>query len=260
MRIQNKARKTLAALALSLLVIACAAEGARRVPQHAWWFGRGPVLPHKSFPTDCRLCHTGEAWQELREDFEYDHEAETGVALDGAHADAECLRCHNDRGPAAVFEARGCAGCHEDIHIGQLGNDCEKCHTESTWRPEGQVALHNRTRFPLIGVHASTDCRRCHPGAEIGRFVPTDVECVTCHANDLAAAINPPHIALGFVDRCDRCHLPTTWNQAQFNPAASLPSQGNGDPWRELSRSARVAVDDGTGCIRAENAASVVEK
>jgi hypothetical protein len=32
-----------------------------------------------------------------------------------------------------------------------------------------------------------------------------------------ARAVNPNHIGLGWVDRCDRCHLPRTWNHAEIN-------------------------------------------
>ena len=32
------------------------------------------------------------------------------VALRGAHAQAGCLLCHNDRGPVQQFAARGCGG------------------------------------------------------------------------------------------------------------------------------------------------------
>ena len=38
--------------------------------------------------------------------------------------------------------------------------------------------------------------------------------CVTCHTDDLANATNPPHLTLGYTENCDRCHMPTTWNQA----------------------------------------------
>lgn len=196
---------------------ACVAHGPDAIQRHLWWSGLGPVLPHDSFPADCSLCHVGRNWQTLREDFSFDHEARTGVALDGSHAQAACLRCHNDRGPVADFAERGCAGCHEDIHIGTLGSRCEDCHGEWTWHPEGAVDLHRKTRFPLTGAHAATSCRRCHEGAEIGRFVPLDVECVSCHRDDLARATFPDHIALGYVDRCDRCHLPRTWNQAEID-------------------------------------------
>jgi hypothetical protein len=35
--------------------------------------------------------------------------------------------------------------------------------------------------------------------------------------DDLNGTTNPPHIALGWVDRCDRCHLPTRWSQGRIN-------------------------------------------
>ena len=111
----------------------------------------------------------------------------------------------------------GCGGCHEDVHLGRLGAACDSCHTEATWNPFGQVERHRTTRFPLLGVHASTSCRRCHAGAEVGLFVSTDVECVSCHRDDLLAANNPNHVALGWVDRCDRCHQPVTWKEAEID-------------------------------------------
>ena len=113
-------------LALYAVVVACASLGARDPQLHGWWKGLGPVMPHDSFPADCSLCHEGTSWQTLRADFSFDHEAETGVPLSGAHAQAQCLRCHNDRGPVATFQARSCAGCHEDIHLGMLGVDCSE--------------------------------------------------------------------------------------------------------------------------------------
>jgi len=206
-----------ALLVLCLGIAACVTGGHDRVQQRMWWSGLGPVLPHDTFPANCELCHVGGDWTTLAPDFQFDHEAETGVPLNGAHAAATCIRCHNDRGPAGVFARQGCGGCHEDIHQGQLGAECTSCHVEQNWAPVGQIEMHRRTRFPLIGVHASTSCRRCHPGAETGKFTPTDTECATCHASDLARANNPNHVALGWTSRCDRCHLPRTWNDAELN-------------------------------------------
>ena len=114
-----------------------------------------------------------------------------------------------------MFNSQGCAGCHEDIHFGELGPSCTECHQELTWAPIGQLERHNQTRFPLTGIHADTSCRRCHVGAEIGSFTPTDTECVTCHQDDLLRTTN--HIGLGWVDRCDRCHQPTSWPQAEVD-------------------------------------------
>jgi len=219
MKIPNRSIRALAfVLAMGFLALACVMQGHDSAQQKLWWAGYGPVMPHDTFPGDCSLCHAGNDWQHVSADFTFDHEKETGVRLEGAHAQASCLRCHNDRGPVAVFNARGCAGCHEDIHKGTLGPDCKDCHTQQTWLPYGQYEQHLKTRFPLIGVHAATACYRCHPGAEVGVFVPTDVECVTCHQSDLARATNPNPFALGWTDRCNRCHLPRTWEQAEVNP------------------------------------------
>ena len=206
------------ALVLSYLALcACVSRGPQAVQQHRWWATLGPVLPHDTFPADCTLCHVGANWNELVADFTYDHKKETGVALDGAHQAAACLRCHNDRGPIEVFTERGCAGCHEDVHVGQLGNSCTDCHTEASWRPFGIFEMHDQTRFPLTGVHAAVSCRTCHPGAELGRFVPTPIECADCHQADLRNAVNPNHTALGWTFDCNRCHQPTIWNAAQLD-------------------------------------------
>ncbi len=208
----------MAAASLFLAVACLTTPDAEINAVHDWWAARGPVVPHDSFPTDCELCHVGDKWNELTDDFTFNHEKETGVPLNGAHGAAQCLRCHNDRGPVDVFTARGCAGCHEDVHAGRLSNECASCHQENTWRPFGQVERHANTRFPLTGIHAATACRRCHISAEVGKFLPVDTECVTCHRQDLQRAQNPNHILLGWRRQCDKCHLATSWNQAEVDP------------------------------------------
>ena len=215
MMTRARASRLLMALAGLALAFACVTAAPRDLAQYRWWSGLGPVLSHDTFPADCSLCHVGDKWHELRPDFEFDHEAETGYPLVGAHQAALCLRCHNDRGPVKTFAAQGCQGCHEDVHQGDLGKNCAECHHQRSWRPDGMFARHNQTRFPLTGAHARVACRRCHPGAEVGNFLPTDTECVTCHTGDLLRTTN--HVGLGWVDRCDRCHLPTAWPQAEID-------------------------------------------
>lgn len=203
-------------LALLLSNAAClfvSQEG--RPPVNTWSETNGPVIPHDTFPADCSLCHLGGDWNTLREDFHYDHEAETGVALEGAHAQAQCLRCHNDRGPVAAFAARGCAGCHQDVHEGRLGPNCADCHGQIEWRPRDQIAKHATTRFPLIASHAGVACIRCHPGSEVGNFQRASIDCESCHQDDLQRATDPDHIAMGWVDSCERCHVPTRWESAR---------------------------------------------
>ena len=205
------------AFGLLALLFACTVFTAKeKVPPQQWNQGRGPVVPHDSFPADCKLCHLSGSWHEIRPDFEFDHGAKTGVALHGAHRQAECLRCHNDRGPVAKYAARGCSGCHEDWHRRQLGTNCGDCHDESTWLPKEVIATHNRTRFPLIGAHAGVACFRCHGGAQVGNFKGADVRCETCHQQDLADTTAPNHQSAGWTSACQRCHLPIAWKGSGF--------------------------------------------
>jgi hypothetical protein len=222
--LERSSRPAVLSAALAVMALVCLGLGAcldraperGDVPPQAWWSERGPVVPHDSFPADCSLCHTSEAWHELRADFRFDHLAQTGVGLNGAHARAECLRCHNDRGPVAQFAARGCRGCHEDIHRGDLGPQCSDCHSETSWVPQGQVAEHERTRFPLTGAHAATACFACHEGAQVGNFQGTPLDCVSCHRSDFEQTTDPDHAAQGFSTECQQCHSTLGWSGSAF--------------------------------------------
>jgi nitrate/TMAO reductase-like tetraheme cytochrome c subunit len=58
-------------------------------------------------------------------------------------------------------------------------------------------------------------CHRCHAGASVANFRPTDPDCVSCHYDRAARTTNPPHVGLGWINQnCDRCHLPTAWRPA----------------------------------------------
>jgi len=217
MRLKMLARPHVLLLVGIAVLAACVVPDSRSGARHRWWAGLGAVIPHESFPAECELCHVGDEWNVLTDDFTFDHERETGVPLVGAHQNAHCLRCHNDRGPVADFTQQGCTGCHEDVHQGQLHQDCTSCHGQDDWHVFNAVALHNRTRFPLTGAHVNTACHKCHQGAEVGNFLPTDTECVTCHYTDLQRAANPPHLLLGYVNNCHRCHWSAAWVPAEVH-------------------------------------------
>jgi hypothetical protein len=209
--------RLVALLLLTSFVVACHTLPSQQAKLPQEWNGRrGPVIPHDNFPSDCQLCHEPGSWHRIRKDIQFDHEAETGVPLHGAHRDAQCLRCHNDRGPVAAFAARGCVGCHQDIHRGQLGRNCEDCHNPNDWTPREQIARHNRTRFPLVGVHAGVACQRCHKGADVGNFLRAPTRCAFCHQADFLSAVSPNHKDLGWTDNCEKCHVPTSWQGASF--------------------------------------------
>jgi len=227
-RIRRVPREVAAGAAIGVILAAAVSCGVL-AERHGWRESYGPLVPHTTFPADCSLCHVTGGWSELRPSFSFDHLAETGVPLSGAHAEAQCLRCHNDRGPVAVFAARGCAGCHVDPHQGELGAFCEACHIETSWRPEGIVTEHARTRFPLVGAHVAVACFACHPGAESGSFHGADPACESCHLADIARATALDHAALGFTSDCERCHIPSAWANARFPHPSSLPLAGAHD-------------------------------
>ena len=161
-------------LGLPFAALACSYAAPSRVDLHRWWSGFGLVVPHETFPADCNQCHVGASWDQLVDEFVFDHGVRTGVPLFGAHAEARCLRCHNDRGPVATFRAQGCAGCHPDVHYGELGADCSSCHGEVTWHVPTARTSHLHTRLPLTGAHLQVACHRCHAGASVTNFRPTD--------------------------------------------------------------------------------------
>ncbi|MFQ5653751.1 MAG: hypothetical protein ACE5GW_03350, partial [Planctomycetota bacterium] len=135
------------------------------------------------------------------------------------HERAVCLRCHNDRGPVAAFAERGCGGCHADPHKSSLGLDCERCHGEANWQPQGLIAEHANTRFPLFGAHVAAPCEGCHERSAAGDFRGASIECEICHARDLARTTSPDHVASGLTTDCERCHSPMGWGGSFFKHA-----------------------------------------
>jgi hypothetical protein len=78
---------------------------------------------------------------------------------------------------------------------------CEKCHTASTWKPirTSPEFDHNKTGYPLRGLHAGVRCQECHVDpvfANVGR------NCQDCHA-DLHRRKNGA--------QCDLCHRVSGW-------------------------------------------------
>lgn len=206
---------TISAIAVGALVILNCSGLVKREHWNERW---GPTVPHTSFPGDCSLCHVPERWDTIKDDFSFDHGTETGVVLNGAHSLASCLRCHNDRGPVAVYTARGCGGCHVDPHQSQLGASCEDCHDEVTWTPVGMLAEHGRTRFPLVGDHAAAPCESCHQLSSVGVYSGAPVDCHLCHQREAQLA-QPSHLANGWIVGCEDCHNPDSWRAPEFNHA-----------------------------------------
>jgi hypothetical protein len=158
--IARRERLLLTPLALACISICVSCHwGASSVPHKA---GARSVPPHRKFPADCTLCHLAEQRIVLRPETPFDHADQTGYRLQGAHAQASCVVCHNDRSPVRSYASRGCAGCHTDPHVSALGTNCESCHDQTNWTPNGSDARSVETRFHAIPAHSVPPCNSCH--------------------------------------------------------------------------------------------------
>ena len=170
------------------------------------------VNPHGDLTVDCGACHTPDGWKPVSAKPTFKHET-TGFALKGGHAQATCLGCHR----SLVFSKVGtaCADCHRDAHKGDLGFRCEDCHDQMSWTNQRQMReRHNRTRLPLIGVHANLDCDSCHRGPQAAQYSATPTACGSCHLQTYLSAKNPDHAGRGFSRRCEDCHTLFGWRPA----------------------------------------------
>ena len=100
------------------------------------------------------------------------------------------------------------------MHQQTVGNDCARCHTADSWLVDNVTQLHERTAFPLMGVHATVNCNACHNTETNLRFAPTGVDCISCHRADYTSTTQPDHIKFGFSTDCSSCHSlnGTDWN------------------------------------------------
>ncbi|MCU0223366.1 MAG: hypothetical protein MUF27_04710 [Acidobacteria bacterium] len=181
-----------------------------------------PPYPHGDFTEDCALCHAPDRWVPAAVSKEFDHRKLSGFPLTGGHQTAACRNCH----PTLEFKlaSPSCVGCHRDIHLGELGVDCGRCHTTRAFRDRtGMGRAHERTRFSLTGRHVAADCESCHTPSQQGQlqWVNTPVDCYSCHKPDYDATTAPSHAALGFPTDCAQCHTTGLWAPASFDHAQS---------------------------------------
>ncbi len=131
---------------------------------------------------ECLSCHVMRAMVEMPED-----EAHESV----------CATCHNPHTQATAEEAsQTCsnAGCHDavteesDFHVGLTTldvGDCLSCHTAHDFSTDG------------------SDCAACHQAAlEDPHDVHPDVQCTSCHAEDLSHG----RVTVLTADQCQACH------------------------------------------------------
>ena len=84
----------------------------------------------------------------------------------------------------SIFAGNARAQVSEGTHSphGNLAVPCQNCHTASSWKPIRAVPEfdHNRTRYPLRGMHAAVACTACHVKMV---FSSVGQRCQDCHAD-----------------------------------------------------------------------------
>jgi hypothetical protein len=160
-----------------------------------------PMEPH--FGDQCENCHSPAGFDQADlGDFQHP------VALEGKHAELECVACHA-AGKELAFD---CAGCHEPPSDTHFGPNCQDCHTPAGF--EGATLPPELHPVPLVGAHQRATCAVCH--AE-GQRVPEYV-CSNCH--------KPPENHLP--GSCDACHTPEGWAESATritSVASKIPHQ-----------------------------------
>ena len=174
---------------------------------------------------DCHVDHQGRDfelihWPDGRENF--DHK-KTGYELQGAHQKATCRTCHKAgfNKDADQLKKLGknldrtylgldsqCMSCHEDNHQQQFASQCTSCHDQNQWKPAALFA-HEKTTFPLTGLHGKVACEKCHVPKKLTQDKPavqyTNIahdQCTDCHSD-------PHENRLG--SECISCHETTGW-------------------------------------------------
>jgi hypothetical protein len=84
-----------------------------------------------SLGNQCARCHSANGWRI----WEFDHGKETHFALTGAHSKVTCAGCHKQPADQVKLDT-ACAYCHtqDDVHLGQYGRQCSRCHTTLTFK------------------------------------------------------------------------------------------------------------------------------
>jgi len=175
---------------------------------------QNPKHTPESFSQNCETCHSVVSWKPAS----FDHN-KTKFPLTGSHASTDCAACHTNGVYTGL--STDCAACHQKDYDGTTNPKhtlpafsalCQTCHTTTAWKPASFD--HNKTKFPLTGSHASTDCAACHTN---GVYTGLSTDCAACHQKDYDGTTNPKHTLPAFSVLCQTCHTTTAWKPASFD-------------------------------------------
>ncbi len=189
---------------------------------------------------NCASCHVEHQgrnydliyWKNGRDKFDH---AKTGYKLLGKHKSLKCEKCHTPEniqfprrltakkkklGHTFLGLQQNCLSCHQDEHRGQMDKKCLKCHDMKGWKPAPKFN-HNKTKYPLTGLHKKVKCAQCHKkvtdnkfkgNADYLKFAGVKFNsCLNCHKDQHHGK---------FGKNCTTCHTTAGWkkyNKKKFN-------------------------------------------
>jgi hypothetical protein len=162
---------------------------------------------HKgNYGQKCESCHKENDWKQIY----FNHDVDTKYKLLFKHIEVKCDKCHTGKIYGQNL-AQTCYDCHKKTddangHKGSLGKKCESCHNEKGWKVDAKFD-HNKSRFPLLGMHFKTDCKKCHISA---KYNEVKSDCYSCHKKE------DKH-ELKFGTKCDTCHNARDWKSWDFD-------------------------------------------
>jgi len=168
--------------------------------------------------TTCQSCHNFQDWKDVNV-AKFDH-SKTRYPLTGMHAQVQCAKCHvngADGKPQYFGIAfNQCSDCHKDPHHGSFPQGCSTCHNTAGWKKINLQAVgehfdHSKTKFPLLGKHASVDCAKCHQGGDFKKPLPFQ-KCMDCHED----AHNGQFTKRPDGGECASCHNVQGWKPSLF--------------------------------------------
>jgi hypothetical protein len=184
----------------------------------------GQESPHGAIRFECAMCHGTDSWT-MKHDATFKHET-TGFVLAGQHKTLQCAACH--RGLKFEKMKSTCTSCHTDVHKGEHGIECAKCHSLQSFHIADMIQRHQQTRFPLLGRHATLECQACHARASVHQYTATPTTCIGCHRQDFQSARTPDHLAAGFTTECVVCHQVSSmrWGGSFDHALTAFPLTG----------------------------------
>ncbi len=167
----------------------------------------------------CEQCHNEGSWKEAR----FDH-AKTRFPLLLSHAKTKCAECHADVQHFGNTPLK-CSSCHrkDDVHKTALGDKCETCHSERTWKEAVRFDHDRDSHFPLLDAHRKAKCDACHKDAGTLRDKTNTrpfsdkppSSCYGCHERDDREKGHKGR----YGEKCQTCHVEKTFKGVTFDHA-----------------------------------------